>query len=208
MFIFITVATILNTKRGILETVTLEKIATINVGYQTRSRIKERPDGIYRIIQGRNIDENNELQENKIVFFKPDRNPEQYQVKKNDILFQSRGIKHYACCIHTELKKTLVANSFYIIRIHEKKIIPAYLCWWLNQQPAQNYFQSQASATVISFISKSVLMQIRILIPEIDIQKKIISTIGLWKREKKLYKNLEERRAKLIETICMKAILK
>ena len=185
---------------------TLETLADIQVGYQAQTGIKEKARGTHRLIQSKDFDSFHRLRSENLTTFFPERRPEIYSVRKGDILFQARGVVHFAYCIEDDLKDTLAAGSFYILRLRHENLLPQYLAWWLNQAPAQAYFQSQARGAGISFISKSTLSRLQVQIPPISVQKKVVKIVTLARHEQFLLDRLSERRSRLARAVCMKAI--
>ena len=185
---------------------TLKAVADIQVGYQAKARIKRRAQGTHRLIQSKDFDSFHRLRSENLTAFFPERRPEIYSVRKGDILFQARGVVHFAYCIEDDLKDTLAAGSFYILHLRHENMLPQYLAWWLNQAPAQAYFQSQARGAGISFISKSTLSRLQVQIPPISVQKKVVKIVTLARHEQFLLDRLSERRSRLARAVCMKAI--
>ena len=186
--------------------VALENIADIQLGYQARSKIQENLKGTYRLIQGKDFNEYNQLVVESLIHFFPERKSNNYLIKKGDILFQARGTNHYAYCVREILQNVLAAGSFYIICVRSEKILPEYLCWWLNQSPAQNYFQSRASATIISYISINAIALLKIPVPPLSIQEKVVGLIDLMNKEQAQTDRLVKLRRQLIQSICKKVI--
>jgi len=186
--------------------VALNTVARIQVGYQAKARIKERARGTHRLIQSKDFDSFHRLRSEKLISFFPERKPEIYSVHKGDILFQARGMVHFACCIEDDLKNTLAAGSFYILRLRHQNLLPQYLAWWLNQSEAQSYFKSQAGGTGISFISKSTLSRLQVRIPPLSVQKKVVKIVTLAKHEQFLLDRLSSLRSRLVKAVCIKAI--
>ena len=184
----------------------LKTIAHIQVGYQAKARIRESAQGTHRLIQSKDFDSFHRLQPGNLTAFFPERKPEIYAVHKGDILFQARGVAHFASCIEDDLKDTLAAGSFYILRLRHENLIPQYLAWWLNQSEAQAYFQSQARGSGISFISKSALSRLQVRIPLLSVQKKVIRMVNLAVREQCLLDRLSKLRSRLVKAACMKAV--
>jgi hypothetical protein len=184
----------------------LKTLATIQVGYQARAKIKEDARGTHRLIQGKDFDASHTLQMDELASFFPERKPELYAVQKGDVLFQARGTEHFAYCITTDLKNTLAASSFYIIRLKTKSLLPEYLAWWINQRPSQSYFQTHGGGTGISFVSKNVLSLLKVKVPPIVVQEKIKKVISLLRREQDLLDRLADHRARLVKAICLKSI--
>ena len=184
----------------------LKTLTDIQVGYQAKARIKERARGTHRLIQSKDFDSFHRLRFENLTTFFPERKPETYSVRKGDILFQARGVVHFAYCIEDDLKDTLAAGSFYILHLRHENLLPQYLAWWLNQSKAQTYFQSEARGAGISFISKSTLSRLQVQIPPISVQKKVVKIVTLARHEQFLLDRLSERRSRLARAVCMKAI--
>lgn len=184
----------------------LKTLASIQVGYQAKTRIKERARGTHRLIQSKNFDSFHRLRPENLTTFFPERKPETYSVRKGDVLFQARGVVHFACCVEDDLKDTLAAGSFYILRLRYENLLPQYLAWWLNQSKAQAYFQSQARGAGMSFIPKSTLSRLQVQIPPLSVQKKVVKIVTLAKHEQFLLDRFSELRSRLVKKVCIKAI--
>ena len=188
------------------EILTLKTIAYIQGGYQAKSKIQESKTGTHHLIQGKDFDSSHRLRIEGLTRFSPERKPEIYAVHKGNILFQARGVVHFAYCIENDLKDTLAAASFYILRVTHTKLLPQYLAWWLNQPKAQSYFKSQAGGTGISFVSKSTLSRLQVQIPPLSVQKKVVKIVTLAKHEQFLLDRLSSLRSRLVKAVCIKAI--
>ncbi len=186
--------------------VVLKTIANIQVGYQAKTGIKESVQGTHRLIQSKDFDSFNRLQSGNLIAFSPERKPEPYSVHKGDILFQARGMVHFSYCIEEELENTLAAGSFYILRTKKKDMLPQYLAWWLNQSEAQAYFQAEARGAGISFISKETLSRLKVRIPPLSVQNKVVKIITLAGYERFLLDQLASARSRLVRAVCIKAI--
>lgn len=186
--------------------VTLKTVVDMQIGYQARSRIRESVHGTHRLIQSKDFDSHHNLQADHLAVFIPERKPEIYAVRKGDILFQARGVSHFACCVEDDLIDTLASASFYILRTKNENLLPPYLAWWLNQPQAQAWLQSQAGGTGISFISKSTLSRLQIRIPALLVQKKVLKVVTLSRREQFLLDKLAVARSRLVSSVCINAI--
>lgn len=186
--------------------VTLKTIADIKVGYQARSRIEDRIDGTYKLIQGKDFDSLKRLNTCALTNFIPDRNPELYSIKKGDIIFMARGSEHFAYHVDKSLTDTLVSSSFYVISLKSQKLLSSYLAWWLNQPVVQNAFKANSAGTIMSFVSKGDLSAIEITVPPMTIQKNIVRIMELRDKENLLRKRLIDYRIKLIDKLCLDAL--
>ncbi len=185
---------------------TLKTVVHIQVGYQAKTKIQERKRGTHRLIQGKDFNSLHRLRVENLTPFFPERKPEIYSVRRGDVLFQARGKVHFAYCIEDDLKDTLAAGSFYILRLRHENLLPKYLAWWLNQSKAQAYFQSQAHGAGISFIPKSTLSRLQVQIPPLFVQKKVLKMVKLAEREQFLLERLSQLRLCLVKTACIKAV--
>jgi len=185
--------------------VPLNKVVSVQIGYQAKASIKENVQGTHRLIQSKDFDSLHRLQIKGLATFFPERKPEIYSVRKGDVLFQARGMVHFAYYIEEDLKDTLAAGSFYILRTKDENLLPQYLAWWLNQSKAQAYFQSQALGTGMSFVSKGTLSRLQVRIPPLSVQKKVVKIVTLAKHEQMLMDRLSKLRSRLINVACITA---
>jgi len=104
------------------------------------------------------------------------------------------------------LKNTLAASYFFILKVKSENILPDYLAWFINQAPAQGYLHNFARrGTHMPVVPKSVFENLKVYVPDIETQKKIVKLISLTEKERNLLQSLQERRDLLIHTICLKA---
>lgn len=187
-----------------MKTLRLEEIAKIQTGFQSRTTIRKVENGTHLLIQGKDIDVNGNVNMDSLIPFIPDRNPDLYRVNKNDILFQGRGSIHNTVLMTEDIPDALATGSFYIIRPNSNLVRPGYLAWWLSQPAAQSFFKSEGSTTVISFIPKSALSQMKISLPSLEVQIKIERIQQLLQKEQHLNGRLFDLRRTLANAICNK----
>ena len=184
----------------------LISISDIRVGYQSRKRIESNVGGSHKLLQGKDFETLYSLRFDDIVRFFPENVSNIYEIKKEDILFQSKGLKHYAYHVDKDIDNAVAAGSFFILRIKGDNIIPEYVAWWINQKPVQSFFQSHASGTHMPFISKKTLSELTVNVPSLSVQQKIIRIEKLWRNEQKLNDRLSGLRSHLITSICLQSI--
>lgn len=186
----------------------LRDIAKIQIGYQFRAKVENTPDGDLHVIQIKDIDDDNLLNTEDLYKVKIDKFSEKYLVDKGDILFLSRGTRNFATPINVHLHNTIAISYFYIIRLKKPRIIPEYLAWYINQQPAQNYIKSHARGSGILLIPKADFEQLKVSVPPVEVQKTIIKLDNLRREEEYLIDSLKEKRDHLVRSICLKAARK
>ena len=89
-----------------------------------------------------------------------------------------------------------------MIRLNEDfqdEVLPEYLTWYLNSASSQNYLKSQAVGSSIVSISKFVIDELELSIPDLNTQKAILKIAHLRNAEKKLQQQIEFLREKQIQ---------
>lgn len=183
----------------------LSKLVHIQPGYLSRGRVHSVPDGTHRLLQAKDFADGGVRLENAVRFH-PERNPELYQVLRGDVLVIARGQEHRAHCIDEDLPNTLVAFSFYILRLDSSRILPGYLAWWLNQPRVQAQINAESRGTGISYISRQALENLRLQVPTLTVQHKIVRILELWHRIKSIRRRLDEKREQYIQLVCQRAV--
>ncbi len=125
----------------------------------------------------------------------------------NSIVLPAKGQKFSSALISKEHSNTFVASSsLFVIRVNNSSIIPKYLHWYLNRAKIKWRLESVAAGSNISSLSIKELRSLRIDVPEIDIQKKIVELKEMQEKELILIQRLGQKRKKLIEAITKELI--
>lgn len=183
----------------------IKDIADIQNGYSFRSKIETAEDGNVRVLQIRDIDSDGRVLTDDLIRIDFERIKRSYFLKKDDVLFTTRGINRRAGCVLEEIPDAIFVAQISALRVKSEVIIPQYLAWYLNQKPAQNYFDSFASSSHIQNIKMTVLNDLGIEIPSIETQQKITEIDRLHRRENDLIEILKEKRGQLIEQTLINA---
>ena len=86
------------------------------------------------------------------------------------------------------------------------KILPEFLVWLINHPNAQKFLKGKAIGTSIVSISKSVLGELEISIPDVPTQKAILKISQLHNTEKNLKQQIGILREKQIQQQIINAI--
>jgi restriction endonuclease S subunit len=187
----------------------IKDVAEIQIGYQFRGRVESDPHGMHKVIQIRDLDDLPFLKVENLQAVKLKGDTDRYLVNENDVLFLSRGHKNYAIPINIQLKNTIAASYFFILRIKQDKILPDYLAWYLNQAPAQEYLHSVARrGTHMPLVPLSAFNELTVDVPDIVTQKRIVEVSRLLEKENYLAMQLQEKRSQLVKATCLKAAKK
>ena len=186
----------------------LKDIADIQIGFQLSTKIEPVQDGTHKIIQIKDIDNNRNIIPDSIYKINPKRLVDRYLVNKNDVLFLSRGHRNFATAIDIPMKNTIAAGHFFILKFDTAKILPEYLAWYINQPPAQKFLKSMAKrGSHMPIIGKSEFEQLKVDIPPLQVQEKIVKLSKLLQREDELLEKIKEKRGQIVQSICLKAAL-
>ncbi|MFB2757900.1 restriction endonuclease subunit S [Shewanella xiamenensis] len=81
----------------------------------------------------------------------------------------------------------VVSSQFLIIKPNNN-VLPAFLCWALNQNSIQHALSDGAASqgTSIVMLSAKIASELKLEIPSIDIQQKILHLNELWEHEQRL----------------------
>lgn len=184
---------------------TLKELATsIQVGYQARGAVPDNPSGLHWLIQMRDLREDGTIDQTTLTRFTSDRTAESYHVTDGDVLLQVRGVNHRAAIVRNLPKNTLASNHFYILRIDEKRVLPEYFAWWINQAEGQNHLLKGAQgAGNITVVSRGVFESMEIHIPSLEKQSHIVALDQLQWREHELTTQLQVKRTLWISDLCL-----
>ncbi len=181
------------------------EIANIQSGFQFREKVDTDPDGTMGVIQIKDIPDRRRLTPetiDRIVYAKLH---DAYRVSPGDVLFLSRGHKQFAVAIEHDLGDTIAPGYFYILRIDPSQIRPAYLAWYLNQQPMQDQYKQIAKGTHMPFVSMTEFRELEVPVPALSVQDHIVALAALADQEQSLLTQLAEKRAHLVQSISLTA---
>lgn len=183
--------------------VKLKKIASVQTGHSFRSRLEPDPDGNVSVIQMKDLTEDNRLDDQELVQIDMQRLKVHHRVAKNDLAFRSRGQTNTAALLDVGLDAAVLAAPLLRIRVKNDAVIPAYLCWFINQASSQSALLSKATGTAMRMIGKPALENLEVVLPDLEIQQKIIALNGLAVDEQKIMKMLADKKATLIAGMLM-----
>ena len=181
----------------------LKEFAEILSGYPFRSRIEYTPDGNVSVIQIGDLDM---LVHKKLMRVRGIAPKHHYFVRQGDVLLVARGNQHRAVWISRHLPKTVAVSNFFLVRIYKEAVLPAYLAWYLNSQPAQYFLQRHRMGSNILSLQKRDLERLEVPIPPRDIQKKIGRVYSLMQKKLVLVAKIQGQSERLFEAQMLKVV--
>lgn len=174
-----------------VQTGIIKEVATVRSGHSFRTAVEEMQEGNAYVVQMRDVSLERGINFSSLIKTTIDR-PSYLQ--ENDILFVPRGNNNIALLVGEEAnERRLVAiNHFMVITVEQNKVDPGFLAWWLNQRPAQHYFERQSEGTAIRNIRRAILENAPVSLPSIEQQELILELIESIKQKRNIYKKLIE----------------
>ncbi|NLC31420.1 MAG: hypothetical protein GX765_05215 [Candidatus Moranbacteria bacterium] len=163
----------------------LVNIAEIISGYSFREAIAESKDSNVFVVQAKDTKNNLYITEKDLREIK-DSSYGEKSAKDGDVIMSNKGF--FSSTVIKSKAKIIPSSSVYIIRPNQEKILSEYLAIYLNSKVGQSEIKKFESGGSIKIIPLRDLGSVKVMIPEIERQKKIVE----------LYKNIE-RQNKILE---------
>ena len=172
----------------------LVEVAEIAAGHPLRSGVDEFPVGDTGVIQMRNVDPEIGVDWSSVsrVELPPSRRIE--FLNPGDVIFSTRGARNYAVALGAAPFPAVCSPHFFVLRIRGGAVEPRFLAWQINQAPAQEYLQREATGSHILNIRREVIERLEIVIPSLARQAAIVAFAEDATREKRLLSALIENR--------------
>jgi restriction endonuclease S subunit len=177
----------------------LKAISSVQMGHSFRSRLEQDFNGNVSVIQMKDLTNDNRLDDRNLALVEMKDLKERHRVKRNDLVFRSRGQTNTVALIDKEVNQAVVAAPLLRVRVKSQKILPEYLCWFINQPVSQVFLQSQATGSAMRMIGKQVLEELEVKIPSIERQHRIIELSQLSTEEQRLMTLLSTKRKQLVD---------
>lgn len=177
-------------------------LCTIQTGYTTRKRLHPVSQGGVLAIQLRDVAADGEVNPDTLTRVELGELPDRYFAYAGDVVFRPRGDRNIASALDNRLPEPALAIlPLVVLRPRLDIVTPEYLAWAINQPDAQRYFDRMARGTNMRMITRAVLSDLRLDIPDIEIQQRIVAADALSKRERMLTLLLAEKRRKITSRI-------
>ena len=123
-----------------------------------------------------------------------------------DIIFRSRGRTTTAVTVPRNIGKAVLSAPLFLVRVKEtSRVLPGYLCWYINQTPAQRFLYQRTEGSALKMISLKHLSDLEIPLPALDIQSKIEKIAAMLMKETVLLEEIKRKREKYVERLLMRA---
>lgn len=186
--------------------VKLSNIAEIRAGHPFRGRVPEDVSGSVSVIQIKDVDWAGRVKWAGLTKTSLEGRKEPDWIKSGDILFVARGAKIVAAYADAVSIPCVCSQYFYLLRIKSPDILPEFVAWQINQQPAQTYLVKSAEGTAQVSVRRSMLEELSIVIPPLDQQQTIVELAKSALRERELLEALISNREQELRVIAKKLL--
>lgn len=170
-----------------MKTVYIKHLAQLYTGFTIRESIDYLEYGEIKAIQIKDLPKESHQIDTSLltcIDWKYDSKPQ--FLSHNTILLVARGKPSAYLFTGNIEDKVVASNPFIVINLTEDTLLPEYLVWYLNHSTdAKNYFSSISRGTSFLIFTLSVVKELPIKIPPLEIQQQIIDGYAQTLLEKK-----------------------
>lgn len=181
--------------------VKLKDIASIRTGYAFRGKVERDLGGTVGVIQMKDIDNYNCLDLNDMYKVQIEDLDKRHLLRRNDILFRSRGVSNTAALVDQEVGQAVASAPLTVIRVKSRQTNPAYVTWYINQPQGQEQIKRLSEGTSLLMVSKSALETLDLNLPPLDKQRAIVEVAALSQREQQLIDKLGQKRKAFVDAV-------
>lgn len=186
-------------------TLFLKEIAELSMGTNFRPHHEaSRSEGLF-VVQMKDLD-NTSVKIDTLEKFalKPPRNVT--FLKPGDIVFRSRGRTTTAVIVPRNIGKAVLSAPLFLVRVkNTSRVLPGYLCWYINQPPAQRFLYQRTEGSALKMITLKHLGDLEIPLPALEVQGKIEKIAGMLRKETLLLEEIKRKRETYVERLLMQA---
>lgn len=182
----------------------LGEVAAISAGYPFRGAVDDLPHGDVGVVQMRNVDAEAGVDWDAVqrVTLPSKRAPT--FLAAGDIIFTTRGARNHALALNEVPGLAVCSPHFFVIRSRDpSRIVPAFLAWQINQRPAQEYFQREATGSHILNIRREVIENLPVAVPPVATQHIIVALAEAVHAERAALTRLIDNRNQQLEAIAL-----
>lgn len=185
----------------------LADVSTVKSGYPFRGAIKEHHDGDALVVRMQNIDRAMSVRWDEVVQTKLVGRGRPDWLEAGDILFSAKGSRNIAIALDGCKENAVASPNFFVLKVRkDSSLLPEFLAWQINQRGAQRYFSQSASGSYIPHIRRQVLESLRIAVPPLEQQQRIVSFVKSCQQEKALLQQLMDNTDRQMDAVAQSVI--
>ncbi|MBR9814295.1 restriction endonuclease subunit S [bacterium] len=188
---------------------TLDQVAKVDGGYAWRGKVESEPGGSLTVLQLKDVSDmsaGTELVQGvpgSAVVVHDDKRYDKYRLEPGDLLLQVRGQLHRAALFNSPAP-AIAAQGVAVIRTGDS-LLPDYLLWLLRHPKTLDAMRRLAKGTQIPFVSKKALARLPVLVPTLDVQRRIAAADQLRTQQRNAYEQLLTLNDQLVDAVTWRA---
>ena len=182
--------------------VTLKDITMMQSGIY----MKTDSQGEVRYLQVKDVDPESRLDYTQVATVINTGINDKHWLKKGDLLFAAKGGSNYCILYEGAERSTIASSSFIIIRPITSDVLPEFLCCFLNTPSILGMLKSAAVGTGIQVIPQSVIGEIQLDIPSIEVQKLVVEMDQLRRESECIRSEINELKQSLQDQLLMDSL--
>lgn len=148
--------------------------------------MKTDPEGSIGYWQVKNITPEKELDPTSLATVKSDNISDKHWLRKGDLLFSAKGVSIFCTYYNQEEIPSIASAAFIVLRIKSKEVLPEFICFFLNLPSIIEYLKNSSVGTGIQIIPQSILGELELNVPPIEIQKLMVDINQLTHKSEQL----------------------
>ena len=186
-------------------TLFLKEIAQLSMGTNFRAHHEAAGSEGLCAVQMKDLDNTSvKIETLEKLNLKPPRNVT--FLKPGDIIFRSRGRTTTAVIVPRNIGKAVLSAPLFLVRVKDtSRVLPGYLCWYINQTPAQRFLYQRTEGSALKMITLKHLGDLEIPVPALEVQGKIEKIAGMLRKETLLFEEIKRKRETYVERLLIRA---
>ena len=160
--------------------------------------------GEVKYLKGNHFDEDAQFTLFNGSYIDTDNLSTKHLLQENDVIIASKGYRNFAWRYTTDYGPCVASSLFYVVRVQEDVISSEYFTVIMNSSKVIHHMQATALGATMPAIPKSELVRLKIYVPTIEKQKRIVSISNVINKKIKLERSLLNESIKLRKGIINK----
>jgi hypothetical protein len=155
----------------------IDAIAEFAPTVTIREAIKPESDGVYGIVQARDVGRDGRLEISGVARVKSLPGGTLPLLQVGDVVLQSRGTSFRAAAVSENDEQLVASGGVYVLRPDRSRVDPGFLVFALNLPATQSALRQIATGTYIPNIRRDALASFKIALPSLQRQR-LIAELG------------------------------
>lgn len=181
---------------------TLKRFASVRNGYSFREGVKDDPKGDTRVLQLRDVDEHGFIDIDELSMITFGERALRHVIHPGDVLIAGRGGRSTAFSAPSNVP--IVPAAGLLVINPDNALDSSYLRWFLNHPNTQRRLHALREGSNLQFIDKAGLESLQIVVPQIQVQLRIVELDADHRRRAELRVRLNQLESQLLDAATWK----